>query len=119
MRNRTKKLIIIFLIIFCGIFAVDYFVTHAEMKRYEAITTEYESLNCEKMKAKFEIDLKRNQLKYFSFGMFDSQKLNKNLKKLDIENFHQGCVLSPLNCYNKFVENYLLVSKNKKIEDLY
>jgi len=71
------------------------------------------------MKTKFEIDLKNNQLKYFSFGMFEPQNLNENLKDLNIENFHQGCVLNHLNCYNKLIENYILKSKKIEIKNLY
>lgn len=101
------------------IYTVDYSIKRYEAQRCQVITSEYESLNCGNMKAKFESDLQRHQLKYFSFGMFDSEKLNKNLKKFDMENFHQGCVLSPLKCYNQLVEKYLLRSRNTKISDLY
>ena len=119
MGRRIKHLIFIFLIFGSGFYTVDYFVKRYEIQRYQTITAEYGSLNCENMKARFEIDLKQHQLKYFSFGMFDSEKFNRNLKNLGIENLHQGCVLSPLNCYNKFVEHYLLKSRNKNILDLY
>lgn len=119
MGKRTKNIIFSLLIFSCGIFAVDYFATRYESQRCQAILSEYENLNCENMKAKFELDLQRHQLKYFSFGMCDSENLNKNLKNLDIENFHQGCVLNPLNCYNQLVEKYLLKNRNTKISDLY
>lgn len=47
MGRRIKHLIFIFLIFGSGFYTVDYFVKRYEIQRYQTITAEYGSLNCE------------------------------------------------------------------------
>ncbi len=94
--------------------------TMNQIKLENKILINYKLINCENIKAKFELDLKNNDLKYFSGGLFNSDKLTQNLNNFKIKNINQGCYInSNLSCYDKLIENYLQEKLNVKINDLY
>ena len=91
-----------------------------EMQYRGKILAEYSELNCEQMEHRFSEDIENNKLKYFSFGMFSSEKFDKSLKKIGIENYNLGCwVRDNFLCYNEWVEQYLIEKENIKITELY
>ncbi len=90
-----------------------------EFERRNKIFAEYSEFECAEMEEKFAVDLKNNELKYFSGGMFYNQTFGKNLKKLGIEEFYQGCVISiEFECYRDLLEKYLKKEKNVDLEKL-
>ena len=88
-------------------------------ERRNKIFAQYRELDCEQMKNQFEIDLENNELKYFTGGMFYNEKFGKELNKLGIEEFYQGCVLTvDFECYEILLEEYLKKEKNADLEEL-
>ncbi len=99
---------------------VNLTLTHFSTERYKKTLSEYQELNCEQMHERFAIDLKNNDLKFFSGGIAGSGNLTKNLKKYDIENYDLGCIVyGSLMCYSELVSNYLKEKESVEIAQLY
>jgi len=91
-----------------------------ESQRFGKILAEYSNLECDEMKEKFAADLKNNELKYSSGGMFSNETLSKNLKKNGIEEFYQGCIITvQFDCYKELLSEYLKKEKNVDLVNLY
>ena len=90
------------------------------MEKYEKTLSEYEKLDCDQLKSRFEKDIENNEIKYFSGGFAGTGNLTKNLKKYNIQNFDQGCVVRMnLFCYSELVAEYLKEKENIDIGNLY
>ncbi len=97
-------------------------ITHKiiEEQRLNSIYSEYSQLSCDELKKRFEIDLKDNDLKYFSGGMFHDLDWSEILKENDITELYQGCMVNlKLECYSDLVNDYLEKEKNINIKELY
>ena len=83
---------------------------------------EYSELKtCEEMENRFAIDFKKDEIKYFQFGMFSIEEMKDILKsKYDIEYYSMGCLLrSEMECYNKLVNEHLKGKYGNSINDIY
>ncbi|MBU3012308.1 hypothetical protein KO506_12905 [Polaribacter vadi] len=84
--------------------------------------SEYTELEtCEKMESRFATDLKKEELKYFHFGIASISGMRENMESnYDIEYFSMGCLLrTEMECYNKLVNKHLKEKFNKSINDIY
>ncbi|WP_298321335.1 hypothetical protein [uncultured Aquimarina sp.] len=103
----------------CLIITVDLTLNHFSIERYKNTLTEYHELSCEQMKERYAVDLKKNELKYFSGGFTGTGNLTKNLKKYDIQNFDLGCTIyGNLMCYSELVAEYLKKKESIEIAQL-
>lgn len=77
----------------------------------------YETLSCEELEKRFEIDLENDEIMYFSYGLGYNEELHRELdEKYDIIFLHMGDIISThLPCYNDKVNEYL---KRKYDDDL-
>lgn len=91
------------------------------LQKQNRLTEYYELETCEKMKNRFYIDLKRDELKYFDFGLGSIIGMDKIMKSnYNIEYYSMGCILrSEMECYNKLVDKHLKNNFNKSISDIY
>tara|TARA_Y100000815_G_scaffold30705_1_gene25645 strand:- start:776 stop:1366 length:591 start_codon:yes stop_codon:yes gene_type:complete len=105
----------------CSILSFYLFVQVYEVvQKQNHISKYYELENCEQMENQFAIDLKKDKLQYFHFGlgsvigMEDIMKSNYN-----IEYHSMGCLVrSEMNCYNRLVNEYLKENFNKSMSDI-
>lgn len=91
-----------------------------DSERRNKIYGEYSGLGCAEMENKFASDLENNELKYFSGGMFQDEKFGIELDRLDIEEFHQGCIIIvDFECYRNLLKEHLKKEKNIDLEKLW
>ena len=89
-------------------------------ERMNKVFSEYSQLECDQLKDKFVSDLKRNDLKFFSGGMFYNEQLGDILKNNGIEEYFQGCLVNmEFDCYSELVTQYLKREKNIDLANLY
>lgn len=81
----------------------------------------YELETCEKMEKRFNSDLKKEDLKYFHFGIASISGMREIMdSKYNIEYFSMGCLLrSEMECYNKLVNKHVMEKYDKSINDIY
>ena len=115
-KSLTRIMLVSFsLSLFLGVI-VTY--QHFDLKRQQAVLNEYDQIEtCDGLKERFEVDLKKNELKYFDFGMFGDVDLRRELKKkYNIESFGMGCLVDiKAKCYNGLVNEYLIEKYNDSI----
>jgi len=73
------------------------------------------------MEKRFKTDLKKEELKYFHFGIASISGMREIMEsKYNIEYFSMGCLLrSEMECYNKLVNKYTKEKYDKSINDIY
>lgn len=93
--------LILNMILLKEVFILEY--TKYRMSQIEKIDT------CEKAQLQFDIDLKNQSLKYFTFGMGVDEEYQNNLEdKYNLEVYHMGCIVeNSYECYNEHVEKHL------------
>jgi len=119
---KSKKLTLTALGIGILFFIISAFSTfeYFDMERRNKIFGEYSGLECAEMEKKFASDLENNELKYFTGGMFYNEKFGKELNKLGIEEFYQGCIIYvSFECYRDLLEEHLKKEKNIELEELW
>ncbi len=91
------------------------------LQKQNRLTEYYELETCEKMENRFYIDLKKDELKYFDFGLGSIIGMDKIMKSnYKIEYYSMGCILrSEMECYNNLVDMHLKKSFNKSLSDIY
>ncbi|WP_047790838.1 hypothetical protein [Tenacibaculum mesophilum] len=96
-------------------------VNFKSILRQNRLSEYYELETCEKMEIRFKTDLKKEEIKYFQFGIATDMELTETLKeKYGIESFGMGCLVqSEFECYNKLVYSFLKEKYNKSINDIY
>lgn len=91
-----------------------------DSERRNKVYGEYSGLGCAEMEKKFASDLENNELKYFSGGMFYNKNFGKELDKLGIEEFYQGCIIIvDFECYRNLLEEHLKKEKSIDLEKLW
>ncbi len=78
---------------------------------YKYKITQIEKIEtCEKAELQFDIDLKNQSLKYFTFGMGVDEEYQKNLEdNYNLEVYHMGCIVeNSYECYNELVKRHLM-----------
>ncbi|SDS35524.1 hypothetical protein SAMN05216503_2794 [Polaribacter sp. KT25b] len=90
-------------------------------KRNKILSEYYELKSCKEMETRFASDLKKEEIKYFFYGIGYDTELAKILdNKYKIETFGMGCLIqSEFECYNNLVYKYLKESHNETINDIY
>jgi len=114
-RKELKKTLFVIATLFL-FFNIYLSVEYYKIKEKERLHLEYNNIKTSKgVEDRFKLDLKNDELKYFSYGMGVDEILVENLKrKYNIRTFNEGCiVLGNGVIYNVFLEKYLL--KNYKI----
>jgi len=89
-----------------------------EWSNYQERLNEYEQIEtCDDLKERFKVDLEKNALKYFDYGIFGNVELQQKLKnEYNIESFGMGCLVDmKQKCYNKLVNEYLIKKYNDSI----
>ncbi|AXP81616.1 hypothetical protein CJ739_2543 [Mariniflexile rhizosphaerae] len=93
---------------------------HFDNERRNKIFAQYSELDCNQMKNQFKTDLENNELKYFTGGMFYNEKFGKELDKLGIEEFYQGCIITVnFECYRNLLGEHLKKEKNIDLDELW
>lgn len=119
MKSRILTFSALGIAIMCLLMTINLTLNHFSIERYEKTLTAYGELSCEQMSKQFAIDLKNDELKYFSFGLVGSGNLTKNLKKYDIQNFDLGCIIrGNLICYSELISEHLKEKENVEIVHL-
>ena len=118
-QRKDKYVIVATLIVLVFLFQnLNIGLNYYSHYRFEKILAEYKSLDCDKLKERFELDLKNNELKFFSGGLFYNKTQAKKLKKHKIENFFQGCMIDKgLDCYSNLVLEYLKKEESVVVEE--
>ncbi|MFD0992824.1 FEKKY domain-containing protein [Tenacibaculum geojense] len=90
------------------------------IQKQKRLTEYYELENCEKMENRFEVDLKKGELKYFHFGLGSIIGMENIMEsEYNIEYYSMGCILrSEMECYNKLVDKHLKKNFNKSVSDI-
>ncbi len=106
-------------IIFLGISIIST-LEYLDEERMNKVFYDYSQLECDQLKDKFNSDLKKNDLKFFSGGMFYNKLLGEILKENGIEEYFQGCLInSDFDCYSELVAQYLKKEKQIDLTKLY
>ncbi|WP_299549947.1 hypothetical protein [Seonamhaeicola sp.] len=98
------------------------FIQIYEYVQINKVYAEYAEIEtCEEMQKQFETDLKKDELKYFHFGLGSIIGAKELLKsKYKIEYFSMGCIIeSEMECYNKLVEKHIREKYKKSISDIF
>lgn len=93
---------------------------YREIQSQKRLSEYFEIKTCWEMENRFAIDLKKDEVKYFHFGLYSITGMKDVIKSnYGIEYFSMGCILrSEMECYNKLVDKYLEENYSKSISDI-
>jgi len=116
--KRSKKLFLFILVssLTCLFIKPISSLVKTQYSAYQLEVQEFELA-----KNEFNLDLKKNQLKFFTFG-FDINELSNKYLSLayELDVYHAGCTMDRLlNQYNKMVVDHLCLERNLNIEDFW
>lgn len=123
--GRAKKVgIIIFILSISTTLIIN---TYLWSKYYTILKKQYrleeyeEIVSCSEMEMRFKMDLEKDEIKYFEFGIGSTLMLDEIMdENYNVEAFSMGCLVrEEFECYNELVEIYLKEKYAKSLDEIY